>query len=79
MAILTAAVLLVFLTAFLDRTSVDAKLVYVQRSGHGCPLFGMACSSHCKHKHFSEGYCGGSGNGACLCSGCKLPSKKGCK
>uniref|UniRef100_A0A224YCL6 Defensin n=1 Tax=Rhipicephalus zambeziensis TaxID=60191 RepID=A0A224YCL6_9ACAR len=79
MAILTVVVLLALLTAFLDRTSVETRLVYAQRGAYGCPLFGMVCNSHCKKKHFNEGYCRGSGNGGCFCSGCKMPTKKGCK
>ncbi|KAL1442777.1 hypothetical protein MTO96_030635, partial [Rhipicephalus appendiculatus] len=59
MAILTFVVLLALLTAFLDRTYVEARLVYAQRGAYGCPLFGMFCNSHCKKK-FNEGYCGGS-------------------
>uniref|UniRef100_A0A131YP77 Defensin n=1 Tax=Rhipicephalus appendiculatus TaxID=34631 RepID=A0A131YP77_RHIAP len=79
MAILTYVVLLALLTAFLDRTYVEARLVYAQRGAYGCPLFGMACNSHCKAKKFNEGYCGGSRNGGCFCSGCRMRTKKGCK
>uniref|UniRef100_L7MCG0 Putative tick defensin n=1 Tax=Rhipicephalus pulchellus TaxID=72859 RepID=L7MCG0_RHIPC len=83
MAVLPVAVVLVFLTAFLDRTSVGGKMIYKQAGGYGCPLFGMSCKNHCKRDGFKEGFCNGRHLADCVCSGCKTqtraPTKARCK
>uniref|UniRef100_A0A224YDV8 Defensin n=1 Tax=Rhipicephalus zambeziensis TaxID=60191 RepID=A0A224YDV8_9ACAR len=79
MAILSVVVVLVLLTAFLNRTSVAGKMVYKQGSAYGCPFFGVSCKSHCHGLGYNEGYCDGRRLGDCFCSGCKRKKKGGCK
>ncbi|XP_075535504.1 defensin BmKDfsin6-like [Dermacentor variabilis] len=70
MKIISAIVLLVFLTGFLGWSSVKAKQHAHHSTGlaYGCPLFGTSCNSHCKGENFFDGFCDGLHHGTCYCS-----------